>query len=147
MLSLWLNFKRLRKTRKRRLSNMERVSELLEYLNVLSQVQGAGHYVNEEIKEVVKEIRLELGLEKRKQDTLKQSRFLVFQAKLGDKASLVQVSLFEAVFGNHKGAFHVYYDPAEANDVVEAVNVLNKMQNDVVLKAHKTQYAVEVNRK
>jgi hypothetical protein len=126
--------------------NNERVKELLDYLNVLSQVQGSGHYVNEEIKEVVKEIRLELGLEKRKQDTLKASRLLVFEARLGTKPSLTQVSLFEGVFGNHKAAFMVLYDPAEAKDVQQACDVLNSMQKDIKLVPHKTQFAVEIKR-
>jgi hypothetical protein len=125
----------------------DRLTELLHYLSTLSQVQGSGHYVNEEIKEVIKEVRFELGLDKVKKDNLKLSRFFVFEAQLGDKPSLIQVSLFEAVFGNHKGAFSVLYDPAEASDVVKAVNVLNDMQKDVVLKAHKTMYAVEVSKK
>jgi hypothetical protein len=125
----------------------DRVKELLEYLNVLSQVQGSGHYVNEEIKEVVKEIRLELGLEKRKNDTLKQSRFLVFEGKLQRKASLVQVSLFEAVFGGHRNSQLVLYSPHQADDIVDAVNVLNDMQKNIELKAHRTQYAVEVHKK
>jgi hypothetical protein len=77
----------------------ERVKELLDYLNALSQVQGAGHYVNEEIKEAVKEIRIELGLDKIKRDTLKASRYLVFEAKLGRKATFTESMLFEAVFG------------------------------------------------
>jgi hypothetical protein len=125
----------------------ERVKELLDYLNVLSQVQASGHYVNEEIKEVVKEIRLELGMEKRKQDTLKQSRFLVFEAKLGGKATLVQVAMFEAVFGNHLENDMVLYAPEQASQVEKASRILNDMQNDIVLKAHRTQYAVEVGRK
>jgi hypothetical protein len=125
----------------------ERVKELLDYLNVLSQVQASGHYVNEEIKEVVKEIRLELGMEKRKKDTLKQSRFLVFEAKLGGKASLIQVSLFEAVFGNHLEFDMVLYAPEQASQVEKASRVLNDMQNDFVLNAHKTMFAVEVRKK
>jgi hypothetical protein len=125
----------------------ERVKELLDYLNVLSQVQASGHYVNEEIKEVVKEIRLELGMEKRKQDTLKQSRFLVFEAKLGGKSSLIQASLFEAVFGGHKENDMVLYSPEQASQVEKASRTLNAMQNDVVLNAHKSQYAVEVRKK
>jgi hypothetical protein len=124
-----------------------RVKELLDYLNVLSQVQGSGHYVNEEIKEVVKEIRLELGLEKRKQDTLKQSRFLVFEGKLGAKASLTQVALFEGVFGGHRDSQAVYFDPTNSMDVIKAKNVLNDMQKDFELIVHHTQAAVEIKKK
>jgi hypothetical protein len=127
--------------------NSERVKELLDYLNVLSQVQGSGHYVNEEIKEVVKEIRLELGLEKRKQDTLKQSRFLVFEAKLEGKAKLVQAALFEGVFGNHSENDIVCYAPNQADDVKKACDVLNVMQREIKLVPHKTQFAVEIQKR
>jgi hypothetical protein len=109
----------------------ERVKELLEYLNVLSQVQGSGHYVNEEIKEVVKEIRLELGLEKRKQNTLKESRRLVFEAKLGRKASFIQVMVFEAVFGSTETLVEIPLFTFQEQEVDEAVTVLKQMKAPV----------------
>ncbi|MFX3623094.1 MAG: hypothetical protein ACE3JP_03355 [Ectobacillus sp.] len=109
----------------------ERVKELLDYLNVLSQVQGSGHYVNEEIKEAVKEIRLELGLEKRKQNTLKESRRLVFEAKLGGKATFRQMTLFEAVFGTREKLVEVPYFIHEENDMRKALKVLKEMTRDV----------------
>jgi hypothetical protein len=104
----------------------ERVKELLEYLNVLSQVQGAGHYVNEEIKEAVKELRLELGLEKKKQDTLKASRFLVFEAKLGGKTSFIQDTVFRAFEENERVEFLVEKD--QLNEVEKAIEVLRGMK-------------------
>ncbi|MGG3561668.1 hypothetical protein ABES03_08690 [Neobacillus rhizosphaerae] len=109
----------------------ERVKELLEYLNVLSQVQGSGHYVNEEIKEVVKEIRLELGLEKRKQETLKESRRLVFEAKLGRRATFRQMTLFEAVFGFYRGTVAVPYFDMERKEMKEALKILHGMNKEV----------------
>ncbi|MEH7116890.1 hypothetical protein V7128_05610 [Neobacillus vireti] len=90
-----------------------RVKELLDYLNVLSQVQGSGHYVNEEIKEAVKEIRLELGLEKRKQDQLKDSRKMLFDVKIkereGKAPTFTQRTLFEAVFSSPEKVIVVPY--------------------------------------
>jgi hypothetical protein len=109
--------------------NNLRVKELLDYLNVLSQVQGSGHYVNEEIKEVVKEIRIELGLEKRKQNTLKESRKLVFEAKLGGKASFEQIIVFEAVFGSTEKEIVMPF--LNENDIDKAVTVLKQMKAPV----------------
>lgn len=110
----------------------ERIEQLLEYLNVLSQVQGSGHYVNEEIKEVVKEIRIELGLEKRKVDTLKESRRLVFEAKLGKNVSFRQMQIFEATFGYSEGTYFIpFYQEEEEAEATKAINVLNDMKAQV----------------
>lgn len=125
----------------------DRVKELLEYLNVLSQVQGSGHYVNEEIKEVVKEIRLELGLEKRKQDTLKNSRRLVFEAKLGHPATYRQMTLFESVYGAREKELLVLFLEDEIQDMEKAIEVLKGMNKEVSLKFAEESFAVEVSRK
>lgn len=114
------------------------LNELLEYLTVLSRVQGAGHYVNEEIKEVIKEIRLELGLEK---DT---SRHLVFEAKLGKKATFEQDILFEAVFGRNEEYLEVFFDLEFEDDIEDAVNVLNGMEKDVELRLEEYQNIIVV---
>jgi hypothetical protein len=109
----------------------DRVKELLEYLNVLSQVQGSGHYVNEEIKEVVKEIRLELGLEKRKQDTLRNSRKLVFEAKLGGNTTFEQDAVFEAVFGRNDKEIEIVVFVENDMFLDMAVTVLKEMKAPV----------------
>jgi hypothetical protein len=106
----------------------ERVKELLDYLNVLSQIQASGHYVNEEIKEAVKELRIELGLEKKKEKTLKESRRLVFEARLGGKASFIQHCVFEAVFGSYEGIAEISFFASESFDVKLAVDVLKEMK-------------------
>lgn len=110
----------------------DRVKELLDYLNVLSQVQGAGHYVNDEIKECVKEVRLELGLEQRKQDTLKMSRKLVFEAKLKErgfsKPSFAQYTVFESAFCSvEKEIEMLFFNELDA-EVDTAVTVLKDMK-------------------
>jgi hypothetical protein len=107
-----------------------RVKELLDYLNVLSQVQGSGHYVNEEIKEVVKEIRIELGLEKKKQDTLKESRRLVFEAKLGRKVTFRQLTLFEAVFGTTERIVEIPFFKHEQKELEKAAIILDQMKHN-----------------
>lgn len=109
----------------------DRVKELLDYLNVLSQVQGAGHYVNDEIKECVKEIRIELGLEKKKQDTLKASRFLVFEAKLGQKATPIQRNVFETVYGSTESEIEILFFVEQDAEVDTAVTVLKSMKAPV----------------
>lgn len=111
----------------------ERVRELLEYLNALSQVQGAGHYVNEEIKEAVKEIRIELGLDKIKKDKLKASRFLVFEGKLGRKASFIEQVLFDAVFGqNERVEFLIQFE----NELDKALDVIVGMKPERQVTIH-----------
>jgi hypothetical protein len=130
---------------KREVLNMlnERVKELLDYLNTLSQVQGSGHYVNEEIKEVIKEVRLELGLEQRKQDTLKESRKLVFLAKLGGKATFRQLTLFEAVFGSMDKYIQVLHLDSEVIEMKEAIEVLLGMSKGIKITQYKNYCVVE----
>lgn len=38
------------------------LNDYLAYLSVLAQLQGSGHYVNEEIKEALQEVRKIIGL-------------------------------------------------------------------------------------
>jgi len=109
-----------------------RVKELLDYLNVLSQVQGSGHYVNEEIKEVVKEIRIELGLEKRKQDTLKASRKLVFEAKLGGKTTFLQDILFEAAFGRGERQVEFLVGREKLHEIEAGIEAIKNMKAPIV---------------
>ncbi|WHZ05855.1 hypothetical protein QNH48_15040 [Neobacillus sp. YX16] len=123
--------------------NNERVKELLEYLNVLSQVQGSGHYVNEEIKEVVKEIRLELGLDKRKVGLLKESRRLVFVAKFGGKVSFVQHMLFEAVFGHYERA-EIILKYSQLKEMKKAMEVLKGMKVKKVIRINEEVETVSV---
>lgn len=113
------------------------LNNYLEYLKALSQVQGSGHYVNEEIKEVVKVIRTELGLEKRKQDQLNESRKLVFRAKLGGRTSLIQDVLFEAVFG--RGERYVDFLISVENEVEidQAITVIKGMKAPVSISFKK----------
>jgi hypothetical protein len=113
----------------------DRVVELLEYLDKLSKVQASGHYVNEEIKEVVKEVRIELGLEKKKVETLKQSRKLVFEAKLRERGfknvSFIQYVVFEAVFGSLENDIEVPFKNEQDAEVDSAVTVLRSMKAPV----------------
>lgn len=78
----------------------EHLKNLLDYLDKLSKVQHAGHYVNDEIKEVVKAIRIELGLEESKKKTVEDSKRMLFHAKLkqlGHEPNFLNDTIFNAV--------------------------------------------------
>jgi len=106
-------------------------NELLEYLTALSKVQGAGHYVNEEIKEVIRVLRIELGLDKFKKESLKESLRLVYEAKLGGKTTFRQHCLFEAAFGHEDKEIKVLYQVHELADVLKAIEVLRGMCKEI----------------
>lgn len=106
--------------------NNERLTELLAYLRELSHIQASGHYVNDEIKEAIRETRKELGLERVKKDQLYESRKLVFEAKLGHEISVQQRALFEAVF-SYEGRQEVLFEYDQKKDMENAIEVLQGM--------------------
>ncbi|MFS0777657.1 hypothetical protein ABC255_16860 [Neobacillus sp. 3P2-tot-E-2] len=122
-----------------------RVKEVLDYLNFFESSSRFGHYVNEEIEEVVKEIRQEIGLEKRKVDTLKEFRRLVFVAKLGGEVSLVQHMLFEAVFGHYERA-EIILEYSQLQEMKKAMEVLKGMKVKKAIGINEEVETISVNR-
>jgi hypothetical protein len=98
----------------------ERLNELLAYLRELSHVQGSGHYVNGEIKEVVKEIRVQLGFEKIPRE-VKDSKKLLFDSMI-ENPSFHTDMLFEAIV-NAKEDVSLYMGEITVEDVLELVKL------------------------
>lgn len=100
--------------------NNERLTELLAYLRELSNVQASGHYVNGEIKEVVKEIRVQLGFEKIPKE-VRDSKKLLFDSMI-ENPSFHTDMLFEAIV-NAKEDVSLYMGEITVEDVLELVKL------------------------
>lgn len=98
----------------------DRLTELLAYLRELSHVQASGHYVNGEIKEVVKEIRVQLGFEKIPRE-VKDSKKLLFDSMI-ENPSFHTDMLFEAIVGA-KEDVSLYMGEITVKDVLELVKL------------------------
>lgn len=89
----------------------EELQYLLDYLDKLSKLHAGKHFVNDEIKEAIRAIRLELGLEQVKQKQTTSSAKLVFDSAIG-KTNVTTDSIFNAVVNRKEKETVVYYERA-----------------------------------